>query len=154
MQRKVRRNASHLLKLRGSSRLESNASGTRKSNTRLLVHLTTKGKGDKLEVRSINDASKALAEKTFGAEKAKEFKTKALRSYYNSALLPSGIEQEVKDLLMGHARMGARGHYDYDEYTTKEAYAKAFEHLSINGVQTRGDIAKLEQKVKNLTMMD
>lgn len=69
---------------------------------------TTKGKGDKLEVRTINQAMKVLAEKTFGVEKAKEFKTKALRSFYNSALLRADIKSEVKDLMMGHARQSAR----------------------------------------------
>ena len=48
---------------------------------------------------------------------------------------------------MGHSRAGARGHYDYDEYTIKEAYAKAFEHLSINGAQSREDIAQLKTSV-------
>ena len=61
---------------------------------------TTKGKGDKLEVRTINQAMKVLAEKTFGVEKAKEFKTKALRSFYNSALLRADIKSEVKDLMI------------------------------------------------------
>ena len=107
---------------------------------------TTKGKDDKLEVRSINTAMKNLAEKTFGAEKAKEFKTKTLRSFYNSALLRANIQpQEVKDLMFGHGRKGARGHYDYDEFTIREAYTHAFEHLSINGLQTRTDIAKLKE---------
>jgi integrase len=107
---------------------------------------TTKGKDDKLEVRSINTAMKNLAEKAFGAEKAKEFKTKSFRSFYNSALLRAGIQpQELKDLMMGHQRRGARKKYDYDEITIKEAYQRAFEHLSINGMQTRSDIAKLKE---------
>ena len=51
---------------------------------------------------------KYLAEKTFGTEKAKDFKTKSLRSFYNSALLRADIKSEIKDLMMGHARLGAR----------------------------------------------
>ncbi len=42
----------------------------------------TKGKGEQLEVRSINEATKVLAQKTFSKEKAKEFKTKSLRSFF------------------------------------------------------------------------
>jgi site-specific recombinase XerD len=107
---------------------------------------TTKGIGSQLEVRSISTAIKNLAIKAFGAEKAKEFKTKMLRSFYNSALLRAGIQpQEVKDLMFGHGRKGARGHYDYDEFTIREAYKQAFEYLSINGLQTRTDIAKLKE---------
>jgi len=111
---------------------------------------TTKGKGDKLEVRTINQAMKSLAEKAFGAVKAKDFKTKALRSFYNSALLRADIKAEVKDLMMGHARQSARKHYDYDEVTIKEAYQRAFEHLSINGIQTRIDIKRVMDALKSV----
>ena len=50
--------------------------------------------------------------------------------------------------MMGHSRAGARSHYDYDEYTIKEAYTKAFEHLSINGIQSREDLVQLKSSVK------
>jgi site-specific recombinase XerC len=104
----------------------------------------TKGKGERIETRRINEAMKTLAEKSLG-EKAKDFKTKALRSAYNSALLRANIQpQEVKDLMMGHARLSARKNYDYDDVTIKEAYVKAFEYLSINGIQTRQDIATMK----------
>jgi integrase len=111
---------------------------------------TTQGKGDKLEVRTIHNAMKGLAEKSFGADKAKEFKTKALRSFYNSALLRADIKSEVKDLMMGHARQSARKHYDYDEITIKEAYQRAFEYLSINGLQVRADLKKVMEALKGL----
>ena len=114
----------------------------------------TKGKGEQLEVRSINDAMKALAQKSFDKEKAKEFKTKSLRSFYNSALLRASVSpQELKDLMFGHGRKGARGHYDYDELTIKEAYAKVFEHLSINGLQVRADLKKVMDGLKGLNDM-
>ena len=111
----------------------------------------TKGKGEKIDTRTINEAMKRVPEKTFGTEKAKEFKTKALRSLYNSALLRANIEpQELKDLLMGHERKGARANYDYDDVTIKEAYAKAFEFLSINhGTQERQDLVKLKDTFKD-----
>lgn len=109
----------------------------------------TKGKGDQLEVRSINDAMKALAKKSLEAEKAEEFKTKALRSFYNSALLRASVSpQELKDLMFGHGRKGARGHYDYDEITIREAYVRVFEHLSINGLQATTDNKKIMDALK------
>lgn len=110
----------------------------------------TKGKGEQMTTRTINDAMKALAEKTFGKEKAKQFKTKALRSFYNSALLRAGIQSEIKDVMFGHERKGARSHYDYDEYTIKENYASAFEHLTINGFQVREDIAKIKEDLNKI----
>jgi len=112
----------------------------------------TKGKGEQLEVRSISEAIKALAKKSLDKSKVKEFKTKTLRSFYNSALLHAGVSpQEVKDLMMGHGRKGARGHYDYDDVTIKEAYGRVFEHLSINGLQVRADIKKLMDSIKGLS---
>jgi integrase len=111
----------------------------------------TKGKGEQISTRTINEAMKSLAEKTFGKEKAKQFKTKALRSFYNSALLRANIQpQELKDVMMGHGRKGARKAYDYDEYTIKEAYKLAFEHLSANGVQSREDLAQLRNKMAEM----
>jgi len=108
----------------------------------------TKDKGSGIDTRRINEAIKTLAEKTFGKEKAKEFKTKALRSAYNSALLRANIKpQELKDVMMGHGRKGSRKHYDYDSETIKEAYSRAFEHLSINGIQVREDFKQLKTQL-------
>lgn len=108
----------------------------------------TKDKGSRIDTRRINEAIKTLAEKTFGKEKAKEFKTKALRSAYNSALLRANIKpQELKDVMMGHGRKGSRKHYDYDSETIKEAYSRAFEHLSINGIQVREDFKQLKTEL-------
>lgn len=110
----------------------------------------TKGKGEQLETRTINEAMKSLAVKAFGEEKAKDFKTKALRSFYNSALLRADLKEECKDLMMGHERQSARKSYDYDEQMIIESYQKAFEYLSINGTQTREDIAKLKDDLDAL----
>lgn len=106
----------------------------------------TKDKGEMLDVRRINEIVKTLALKAFGQEKAKEFKTKALRSAYNSALLRANVSpQELKDVMLGHKRLGARGSYSFDNETIIEAYKKAFEHLTINGIQVRQDMKKLEE---------
>jgi integrase len=108
----------------------------------------TKGKDvTNIDVRRINDAMKTLAENTFGkdSEKTKQFETRMLRSFYNSALLRAKIQpQEIKDLMMGHEREGARANYSYDDETIREAYTSAFEFLSINGLQSREDNIKLK----------
>jgi integrase/uncharacterized coiled-coil protein SlyX len=106
----------------------------------------TKEKGiANIDVRRINESMKALFAKTFGEEKGAEFETRSLRSFYNSALLRAKIQpQEVKDLLMGHSRGGARDNYNYDDETIREAYISAFEYLSINGIQSREDLAKIK----------
>lgn len=105
----------------------------------------TKDKGiEGIEVRRIHEAMKKLAEKSLSKEKAENFKTKMLRSFYNSKLLRADLKQEVKDLMLGHQRLGARGHYGYDAETIQEAYKRAFEFMSINGMQSREDIAKIK----------
>jgi hypothetical protein len=50
---------------------------------------------------------------------------------------------------MGHGRKGARKAYDYDSFTIKEAYSQAFEHMTINGVQSREDLAKMNEKIES-----
>lgn len=83
-----------------------------------------------IETRRINDAIQNLAENSLGTEKAKEFQTKML-SFYNSALLQAGIQGEIKDIMMGHLRQGARAHYGYDSATITENYEKALP-VSVN----------------------
>lgn len=109
-------------------------------------------KNQPIETKRIHEAMKALAEKAFGktSEKSKTFKTKMLRSLYNSALLRADLKQEIKDLMMGHQRLGARGHYGYDSQTIIEAYTKAFEYLSINGMQSREDLSKIKEDMNKL----
>ena len=95
---------------------------------------------------------KKLAVKALGKERAKDFKTKELRNFYNSALLNTKppLTQEIKDLLMGHGRASARKFYSYTPETIMEAYNSAFSNLSINGIQTREDIAKYKQETNNI----
>lgn len=110
-------------------------------------------KGKRLSVRFINEAIKKLAEKTFGEEKAKEFKTKSLRSAYNSSLLRAGVTpQEIKDVMMGHMRAGARKDYAFDEETIRQWYQKAFRILSINhGKQAKKDLERIENSLITLS---
>jgi len=53
-----------------------------------------------------------LRSEVWGKRGLKDFQAKVLRSFYNSALLRADVKQEIKDFMMGHARLGARGHYD------------------------------------------
>jgi hypothetical protein len=60
------------------------------------------------------------------------------------------LNPEIKDLLMGHDRGGAKNNYQYNDETIKEAYISAFEYLSINGLQSRSDIAKIKENLNAL----
>ncbi len=111
----------------------------------LFASLTTEKGAQRIEVRSINEAMKSLFKRTFGEERAKEFKTKNLRSFFNGALLRANIEpQEKKDIMLGHERHGARKNYTYTKETIVEAYIHAFPFLSINGIQVKNDLVKFK----------
>jgi integrase len=98
-------------------------------------------KGKPIETRRINEAMKTLAEKTFTKEKAEQFKTKALRSFYNSALLRSGIKGEIKDVMMGHKRLGARKSYAETEKSKSNRTSRRSRRTnrrSLSGCTTNG----------------
>ena len=61
------------------------------------------------------------------------------------------LNQDVKDVMMGHKRAGARGDYECSEATVRQVYNKAFRFLSINhGVQVRDDLKLMENTVTGL----
>ena len=110
-----------------------------------------------IDPRRINEAISKLAEDTFGKEciqgtdklKAEVFQTKALRSFYNSALLRAKVQpQEIKDVMMGHNRNGALKNYAYDDITIKEHYINVFEFVSVNGLQSREDLKNLKEDME------
>ena len=107
-------------------------------------------KGNRIDNRTIAESFKAIVEKAC-PEKANLWQTKNLRSSYNDALLRAGIVQEVKDVMMGHKRQGARGAYTCSEATVRSAYNEAFKYLSINGgQQARKDFERIEQSMTSL----
>jgi hypothetical protein len=108
----------------------------------------TKISNEGIAPKRIHEAMGNLALKAMAKEKASEFKTKILRSFYNSALLRADLKSEIKDIMMGHQRLGARGHYGFDSQTIIEAYTKAFEHLSINGIQSQEDLANIKNTMQ------
>ena len=114
----------------------------------LLTH-----KNEPMTTRSIRDAMKNLCEKVY-PERLSDFECKNFRDSYNDSLLRSEIKQEIKDVLMGHKRQSARGHYHVSPTTIKLAYEKVFKHLSINhGTQSRQDLARMEDTVTGLSQI-
>ena len=105
-----------------------------------------------IDSRRINETMKNLAIKTFGEEKAKQFKTKAFRSFFNACL--GGVldkNSEIKDLMMGHSRGGARDNYSFFKETVVDAYSKIFDkYMSINGLQSREDYKNLKEDMNKL----
>ena len=63
-----------------------------------------------LGVRGLNDAVKEVVARAFSA-KAKEWQTKHLRDAFMNGLLQARLPQELKDVMVGHKRLGARDSY-------------------------------------------
>lgn len=108
---------------------------------------STKHRGEQIESRTINESIRGLFERCFGAEKARSYKTKSLRTSFNSALMRAELPTELKEILMGHTS-GVKASYSHDETTIKEAYAKAFSQLSVNGIQVKTDLAKFKSETE------
>jgi integrase len=106
----------------------------------------TKGKSEEkpITVHGIQTSLKKLVAKVFGTEKAKEFETRHLRDSYHSALVSAGIEGKIGLAMMGHNIVGSEGKYAIDREDVKKAYERLFPHVSINGLQSRHDIAVLK----------
>ncbi|MCW4003636.1 MAG: site-specific integrase [Candidatus Bathyarchaeota archaeon] len=111
-------------------------------------------KGERLTTRFINDIIKTMVEKTYGKDRAKEFKTKSLRDAYNDALLRANLTQEIKDTLFGHKREGAREKYAISQATIIDAYNKAFQYLTVNhGTQARKDIEVMRSEMIKMSQL-
>lgn len=102
-------------------------------------------RGEQLGVRGINDMLKAVVQKGFNG-KAKDWKTKHLRDAFMNGVLQAKTPQEVKDVMVGHMRQGARNDYAITELTIRTSYSEAFKYLTINGYGTQS--RKLEELQK------
>jgi site-specific recombinase XerD len=111
-------------------------------------------KGARLTTRFINDIITTMVTKTYGKEKAKEFKTKNLRDAYNDALLRANLTQEIKDTMFGHKRSGAKEKYAISQATIIDAYNRAFQYLTVNhGTQARKDIEVMRGEMIKMSQL-
>jgi site-specific recombinase XerD len=103
-----------------------------------------------LGVRGINDAVKEVVARAFSA-KAKAWQTKHLRDAFMNGLLQARLPQELKDVMVGHKRQGARDSYAITELTIKTAYQESFKFLTINGYGSANrKLEELSQKTDSL----
>jgi len=104
-----------------------------------------------LDARVVNLALKSIVERAFPS-KTKDWKTKNLRDSYMIGLLAGQVVQELKDIMVGHQRQGARKHYGSPEaleIPIREAYKSAFKYLAINGFGTPSHKVDLLEKKFN-----
>jgi site-specific recombinase XerD len=103
-----------------------------------------------LGVRGINDAIKEVVARAFSG-KAKAWQTKHLRDAFMNGLLQARLPQELKDVMVGHKRQGARDSYAITELTIKTAYLESFKFLTINGYGSANrKLEELSQKTDSL----
>jgi site-specific recombinase XerD len=101
-------------------------------------------KGEQFTPRFINNMLKGIVE-THLSYKQAEWKTKHLRDSFMSALRRAKIPTELKSVMVGHKRSGAKDSYKVTEIEILEAYDSAFKYLSVNGVgSSRRKIEQLE----------
>jgi len=89
-------------------------------------------KNEPMTIRALNDMFKALVESGFKG-RSSEWQTPKLRDAFMNALLKAQVTQEVKDVMVGHKRLGARENYEITEDTIRESYLNTFRFLTING---------------------
>ena len=84
--------------------------------------------------RNLNYFFKDLAVKALGEHRGGELTFKDLRDSFNEAILDSEVNEEIKDILMGHVRPSAKGNYSFSTASIVRIYREQiFPKLAING---------------------
>ena len=84
--------------------------------------------------RNLNYFFKDLATKALGEHRGGELTFKDLRDSFNEAILDSEVNEEIKDILMGHVRPSAKGNYSFSTASVVRIYREQiFPKLAING---------------------
>jgi len=79
--------------------------------------------------------------KILGPERYDDFQSKDLRDAFNVALLEADLKDEIKDVLMGHRRKGARAYSPVAPRTIEREYRKVYELIKVNhrGAESQRD---------------
>jgi integrase len=110
--------------------------------------------GQPLDTRAVNDIMKAIVTKAFNG-KSELWRTSHLRDAFMNGLEKAKVPSEMKDVFVGHTRLGAKKSYAVSEDTIKSLYSEAFKFLTINGYGSQSrKIEELEVKfTEQLTAM-
>ena len=96
--------------------------------------------------RNLNQFFKELAVKALGESQGKELVFKDLRDCYNEAILDSGVNEEVKDTLMGHLRESAKSSYSISTATVLREYReKIFPKIAVDGWRLRQKASEADE---------
>jgi hypothetical protein len=109
-------------------------------------------RGEKLRPVVPNNWFKEACEKTLGAERTKDLSFTDLRDAFNDIVARAEFKQEIKDTLMGHKLLGARGEYYVSPQTIALKYRDIFSELTIDGWMRKDEeLDEMRQKVDLLS---
>jgi len=84
--------------------------------------------------RNLNTFFKEHAIKALGVKRGNQLVFKDLRDSYNEAILDSNVNEEIKDILMGHKRVSAKGNYSFSIASVVKIYREQiFPRIAVNG---------------------
>jgi hypothetical protein len=101
--------------------------------------------------RNLNYFFKDLAVKALGEHRGSELMFKDLKDSFNEAILDSDVNEEIKDILMGHARPSAKGNYSFSTASVVRIYREQiFPKLAINGWALKEKASEVDELRKQL----
>jgi len=103
-------------------------------------------KGTSMTPRNLNHFFKDMSVKTLGENRGGQLVFKDLRDSYNEAILDSDVNEELKDILMGHLRESAKANYSVSFGTLVRTYReKIFPRLAVNGWRLKQEASKVDR---------
>ena len=110
--------------------------------------------GTSMTPRNLNHFFKDMSVKALGENRGGQLVFKDLRDSYNEAILDSDVNEEIKDILMGHLRESAKANYSVSFGTLVRTYReKIFPRLAVNGwrlKQKASEVDRLVDEVQEL----
>jgi len=96
--------------------------------------------------RNLNHFFKDMSVKALGESRGGQLVFKDLRDSYNEAMLDSDVNEEIKDILMGHLRESAKANYSVSFGTLVRTYReKIFLKLAVNGWRLKQEASKVDR---------
>ena len=102
--------------------------------------------GTSMTPRNLNHFFKDTSLKALGDNRGGQLVFKDLRDSYNEAILDSDVNEELKDILMGHLRESAKANYSVSFGTLVRTYReKIFPKLAVNGWRLKQEASKVDR---------
>ena len=96
--------------------------------------------------RNLNHFFKDMSVKALGEKRGSELVFKDLRDSYNEAILDSDVNEEIKNILMGHLRESAKANYSVSFGTIVRVYKEnIFPRLAVNGWRLREKASEVDE---------